>query len=230
MSEMEDGFVMVLRMVSGTGIAARLGRLAGLVVAGAVFMAAVAPAAAATSTAHVYLLSGLFNMSPGFDALAAKLNRYGIPATVNNHNAWHSLAADAIAQYKRGRLRSIVIIGHSMGGGAALDMAAELGHAGVPVALVVAIDPTGTTTVPPNVRRTVNLYVSGGVGSPVARAGRTGGAIRNLADRNPSIGHFSIIAAHERQLIGYVLSATGSHAQAAAAPKAASAQARSSTN
>lgn len=200
-------------MVLRNAIAARVGWLTGLIIAAAVWTAPIAPARAAPSTTHVYLLSGLLNLSPGFDTLAAQIRSRGIAATLENHGAWSALAANAIAQYKRGRLRSIVIVGHSAGGGAALDMAAELGRAGVPVDLVVAIDPTGTTTVPPNVRRTVNLYVAGGLGSAVSAAGRTRGAIQNIADGDPSIGHFSIIAAHERQVLGYVLSATRSHAR-----------------
>ena len=183
----------------------------------------VTPAATAQSNAHVYVLTGLLNMSPGLEALAEKIRRNGIPATVNNHNLWSSLASEAIAQYKSGKLRSIVIVGHSMGGGAAVDMATELGQAGVPVDLVIALDPTGTTDVPSNVRRAVDYYVAGGVGSPLTRAGKARGAVQNVAD--PSTGHFSIIAAHERQLLGAVLAAARSHQVAAAAPQATTAPA-----
>ncbi len=206
-------------MMLRAGNAARFGRLAGLVVAA--WVTAIMPAAAATASAHVYLLRGLLNMSPGFDTLAAAIQSRGVPATLDSYGSWSALAQNAIADYKRGRLRSIVIIGHSAGGGAALDMAAALGRAGVPVDLVVAIDPTGTRIVPANVRRTVNLYVAGGVGSPVA--GKARGAIQNLPDRDPGVGHFSIIAAHERQVIGYVLSATRARAVRASASKDAAA-------
>jgi pimeloyl-ACP methyl ester carboxylesterase len=208
-------------MVLRAGIAARFGRLAGLI--GAAWIAAIVPAAAATSAAHVYLLRGLLNMSPGFDTLAATLHSHGVPATLDSYGSWSALARDAIADYKHGRLRSIVIIGHSSGGGAALDMAATLGRAGVPVDLVVAIDPTGTTSVPANVRHTINLYVAGGVGSPLTGAAKARGAIQNLPDRAPNVGHFSIIAAHERQVLGYVLSATRSRAALAPAANNAAA-------
>jgi hypothetical protein len=75
--------------------------------------------------------------------------------------------------------------------------------------------------VPAKVRRTVNLAVAGGVGSPVTGAAKARGAIQNVPDRGPGIGHFSIIAAHERQVLGYVLAAT--HAHAAPAPREAQA-------
>jgi dienelactone hydrolase len=156
-------------------------------------------------------------MSPGLDELGEKFRRYGVPTTVANHSRWSALATEAIAQYKRGQLRTIMIIGHSMGGGAALDMAAELGQAGVPVEFVASIDPVGTLTVPANVHRTVNFYVEGGLGAPVEGAGKRRGTIQNLGERNPAIGHISIIAAHEHQLIGYVLTATRSSKVAPAA-------------
>jgi pimeloyl-ACP methyl ester carboxylesterase len=203
--------------MSRTGFGWLARTLVGLAIASMIGFAIVAPAAAAQSNAHVYVLTGLLNMSPGLEALAEKVRRNGVPATVSNHSLWGSLASDAITQYKSGKLRSIVIVGHSMGGGAAVDMAAELGQAGVPVDLVIALDPTGTTDVPPNVRRAVDYYVAGGVGSPLTRARRARGAVQNVADR--TTGHFSIIAAHERQLLGAVLSATRSR-QAAVAPPA----------
>jgi pimeloyl-ACP methyl ester carboxylesterase len=203
--------------MSRTGFGWLAGRLAGLGVASTIGVAVVAPATAAQSNAHVYVLTGLLNMSPGLEALAQKIRRSGVPATVSNHSLWASLAGDAIAQYKSGRLRSIVIVGHSLGGGAAVDLAAELGQAGVPVELVIALDPTGTTDVPPNVRRALDYYVAGGVGSPLRRAGKARGGVQNVADS--STGHFTIIAAHERQLLSAVLSATRSR-QTAATPAA----------
>ncbi len=211
-------------MMSRMRAMAHLG-LAGLFAAAAALLSAPAQAAVRAASAHVYLLSGVLSMSPGLDELAEMIRRHGIAASIDNHTRWSAVADDAIAQYKRGRLRSIVIIGHSAGGGAALDMAGELERAGVPVALVVAIDPTGTSTVPENVRRTVDVYVAGGLGSALTGAGRMHGAIVNLRDNSPSVGHFSIIAAHERQLLGYVLGSIGSRAAAVKA-RADAAQAR----
>jgi pimeloyl-ACP methyl ester carboxylesterase len=206
-----------------TASRARVRRLAGMLagLALALGAASIAPAAAGQSNAHVYVLTGLLNMSPGLETLAEKVRHSGIPATVSNHSFWSARASEAIAQYKSGKLRSIVIIGHSMGGGAAVDMATELGQAGVPVDLVITIDPTGTTAVPPNVRRAVDYYVAGGVGSPMT--GKARGAIQNIADRSAT--HFTIIAAHERQMLSAVLSAARSHQVTATAPQAQAAPA-----
>jgi thioesterase domain-containing protein len=67
-----------------------------------------------------------------------------------------------------------MIVGHSLGGGAAVEMAADLGQAGVPVQLVVTLNPVGGSQVFSNVRRSVNFRPTGGE------------------------NHFSVIAAHER--------------------------------
>jgi len=201
-------------MMSFVRATAYFGRIAGIVLLAGGIAAQAAPA---KSTAHVYVLSGLLSLSPGLDDLAEKIRHAGVPATVHNHTLWSTLATEVTAQYKRGELRSIAIIGHSLGGGAALDMAAELGQAGVPVDILVAVDSVGTSEVPPNVRRTVNFYVEGGLGSPMQGAPGAHGTIQNVVDSSEATTHWTIMAAHERELIRYVLTATRSGARAAQA-------------
>jgi hypothetical protein len=188
-----------------------------------------APAQAKSAAAHVYILRGFMNLSPGLDELAAKVQARGVPATVINNLGWSSLVDHAVQNYKSGHLRSIVIVGHSMGGGAALELAAALGQSRVPVNLVIVLDGVGRTAVPSNVRRVVNLYVEGGIGALVhGEGGNGGGTIRNIGDG--SNNHFSIIAARERQLLNLVMGATrpdsapaagGNKSDAAGAPRAA---------
>jgi acetyl esterase/lipase len=180
--------------------------------------------AAAGSRAHVYLFRGLFGMSPGMDALAEKLNRRGIHATVHAYGETSTLAAVAAQNYKSGREAPIVLIGHSSGGREILPMAAELGRSGVPVALVIPIDAPSTSPASSNVARVINLYLSNGVGVPVARGKNFHGQLQNVdLKSDPSMGHFSIQSADKihKQLIGYVVSAIGgssASAPAAAAP------------
>jgi pimeloyl-ACP methyl ester carboxylesterase len=137
---------------------------------------------------HLYVLLGLGNNSPGLSEFGSRMAQRGIPTTVRNYGDWPALAQEAIQQYKDGRLRSIMIVGHSLGGGAAVEMAAELGQAGVPVQLVVTLDPVGGSQVSSNVRRSVNFRPTGGE------------------------DHFSVIAAHERDLSNYVLGSRGARA------------------
>ena len=63
---------------------------------------------------HVYLLRGAFNVfSLGMDQIAARLKQHGIRATVDNYLVWPTLAEQAAAEYKNGRARTIILVGHS---------------------------------------------------------------------------------------------------------------------
>jgi pimeloyl-ACP methyl ester carboxylesterase len=144
---------------------------------------------------HLYVLLGLGNNSPGLSEFGNRIGRRGIPTTVRNHGDWPVLAQEAIRQYQTGRRCSIMIVGHSLGGSAAVAMAAELGRAGVPVRLVVTLDPVGGSQVSSNVRRSVNF-----------RPGR-------------GEDHFSVIAAHDRDLTSYVLGGKRSRGARVLAPR-----------
>jgi pyruvate/2-oxoglutarate dehydrogenase complex dihydrolipoamide acyltransferase (E2) component len=119
--------------------------------------AAPAPRAGGGS-GHVYLLRGLLNIfSLGMDDLAAKLQARGVAATVHNHAEWQSLADEIAARYKAGKHGPIVLIGHSLGADAVMIQADYLGKKGVPVALVVPFDGTGSYAASSNVSRVMNL-------------------------------------------------------------------------
>jgi hypothetical protein len=112
----------------------------------------------AQSRAHVYLLRGLMNIfSLGMDTLATELNRRGVYTTVDNHADWQSLADGAAARYKAGSEGPIILIGHSLGADAVMEMAEYLGRRGVPVALVVPFDGTQSFYASPNVARVLNI-------------------------------------------------------------------------
>jgi len=173
--------------------------------------------AASGGRTHVYLLRGIANVSVGLDALARKLARLGMAASVHAHGDGASVAAEAIRDYKSGRIRSIILIGHSLGAGAVLSAAKQLNGARVPVALLIALDPVFSATVAPNVRRAVNFYVSG---SGVAVGAEPGfrGALRNVDVTGPGMDHMAVQATdrmHNR-MIGLVTGA-GAGRRAAAA-------------
>lgn len=111
-----------------------------------------------SSGPHVYLLRGLLNVfSLGMDDLAQKIQRRGISASVHNHAEWESLANEIAAKYKAGAHGSIVLIGHSLGADAVMFMGEYLGKRGVPVALIVPFDGTGSFAATGNVARVMNL-------------------------------------------------------------------------
>jgi pimeloyl-ACP methyl ester carboxylesterase len=146
------------------------------------------PAAAASST-HVYLVRGVFNVSVGLDELAGKLKARGVAATVYGPMSAGSVASDAIADYKSGKVRNIVLIGHSLGGGTIFSAAETLKDANIPVALMIVLDASGGPA-PANVRRVVNYYVGGGT---VTAGPGFHGSLQNVdVSRIPGMGHMQV--------------------------------------
>ncbi len=147
---------------------------------------------AAQSRAHVYLLRGLMNIfSLGMDTLAEQLNRHGVYATVHGYGEWQSLADRAAVDFKAGKEGPIILIGHSLGADAVMEMAAYLGRKGIPVALVVPFDGTQSFAASDNVARVLNLtqrdyaYMRRGPGFH--------GTLANVdVSSDPSIDHINI--------------------------------------
>jgi hypothetical protein len=167
----------------------------------------------AQSRAHVYLLRGLLNVfSLGMDTLAEELNRRGVYATVHNHTEWQSLADSAAAKYKAGTEGPIIIIGHSLGADAVMEMSAYLGQRGVPVALAVPFDGTQSFAASGNIARVVNLTQRNY--AYMLKGPNFKGSLVNVdVSSDPSIDHLNIDKSprlHAR-VISEVLSVVGSH-------------------
>ncbi len=114
--------------------------------------------ASAQKNGHVYLLRGLLNIfSLGMDDLAAKIQAQGISASVHNHSEWQALADDIAVKYKARQHGPVVLVGHSLGADAVMFMSEYLGKKGVPVALVVPFDGTGSFAASSNVGQVYNL-------------------------------------------------------------------------
>jgi hypothetical protein len=149
---------------------------------------------AAASTAHVYLLRGVLNIfSLGLDDIAAQLRAQGIPVTVANFASWSSLADEAAAAYRSGRIKTIILVGHSSGATALPDMVAKLDKLGAPVTLAIGLDSVFRTKLSGRVGRYVNFYIANGNGEPVARTAQLQGKLENINVQNvPGVGHMSI--------------------------------------
>jgi hypothetical protein len=161
----------------------------------------------------VYLLRGLTNvLSPGLDQLNEDLQRRNIDVTITNHAFSDSLASEAIEGCKSGRIGSIVLVGHSLGGSAAVSMAERLRQAGLHVALIVTIDPVVKTVVPNNVHLLKNFYLSSGMGTAVERGGHFHGMLQNVDLGKTSYGHVSLTTAPaiQNQIMRDILSANSS--------------------
>ena len=131
-----------------------------LLAVGAASPTGVSQPAMARGPGQVYLLRGLANVfSLGMDQIGDRLTKDGISAKTFNHTYWTVIADEIIADYKgKRRLGPIAIVGHSFGATAATMLSARLAEQHVPVALLVAIDPSYPVTVSPNVRRAIAFH------------------------------------------------------------------------
>ena len=163
-------------------------------------------------TAHVYFLRGFMGVfSFGLDAMAEKVRQRGLHATVHAHSEWPAIAESAARNYRAGRARAILFVGHSLGAGAAIQAADQLAAAGIPVRLIVTLDPVARTRSPRNVDRVVNLYFPNGMGEPVARGENFKGSLDNIKlPENQEYGHFSMdkVPGIQQQVLGHVFAAS----------------------
>jgi pimeloyl-ACP methyl ester carboxylesterase len=144
------------------------------------------------SQPHVYLMRGLLNIfSLGMDQLAAQVQRYGIDAQVYNHTYADSIVGQIAQMYRAGDQGPYMLVGHSLGADAVMAMAQQLNVQGVPVALVVPVDGTGSYAAPGNVACLINItqrkyaYMQRGAGFR--------GLLTNIdLSDDPSIDHLTI--------------------------------------
>jgi hypothetical protein len=147
---------------------------------------------AVVSRPHVYLMRGLLNIfSLGMDQLAVQIERHGIDASVYNHTLYQAVDSEIVAKYRAGDHGPYILVGHSLGADAVMTMAQELNSYGVPVALVVPFDGTGSYLAARNVACVLNLtqrvyaYMRPGPGFH--------GNLRNVdVSSDTSIDHFTI--------------------------------------
>lgn len=92
---------------------------------------------------EVYMIRGFLNVfSDGMNQMTRQLKSKGIRAKVISNGAWQDVANDIIRRSKQKKVSyPIVIAGHSLGGVEAPRFANALGAAGIPVELVIGLDP-----------------------------------------------------------------------------------------
>jgi hypothetical protein len=184
-----------------------------------------APTAPAHGT-HVYLLRGVLNVfSLGLDGIAAKLEAQGIPVTITNYLGWAAVADEAAADYRSGKVKTIILVGHSSGATVLPDMVARLDQLGAPVKLAIGLDSVFKTSLSGRVGRYVNYYIGNGNGEPVTPTKGLHGTLQNVNVQNvPGVGHITIEKSEimQRRVIGDIDAVVfGSRPrQASAAPAA----------
>lgn len=115
---------------------------------------------------EVYMVRGFANVfSRGMDQMTRQLRARGIRARSMSNGEWQAVAEDIIRRSKQGRVsHPIVIAGHSLGGVEAPNFANALGSAGVPVALVIGLDPgfPVPNSFGPGIKHVVNYKIPSG--------------------------------------------------------------------
>jgi hypothetical protein len=204
------------------------GRILTLMIAACIFAGSAAHGAAAKEVGktganrpyQIYLLKGLADIfSSGMDFLQAKLAARGIVGEVRSHADAEELAQSVIAKWRGGAHGPIIIIGHSLGGDAAITMAQRLGAAGVPVALLVTFSPLDSGPALANVARAVNYYQSGSAWhGQITRGAGFHGTLENVdLAESPGITHFNIEKSEQLHAatIAKVLALIPAHTRAA---------------
>jgi hypothetical protein len=176
---------------------------------------------------RAYLFRGVAGLiySRGMDSLAERIRLAGIPASVQTYLTWRGAADQAIQDYRRDPA-PITLIGHSMGGDAALSFAGALNAENIPVSLLVTYDPTRIAdNVPPNVERYINIYQSSNImggGNVVQGSHFHGHYVSFNLKYHSEIIHINIEKAEriQEQLVGKIaqLAATSASAQGDAVP------------
>ncbi len=175
----------------------------------------VAPDAQPTKAASVYLFRGFMGVfSLGMDELQTKLNAQGVKTKLLPHTGWAGVVNEIVAEAKsrpKGRY-PIVIVGHSLGANAALMLAYRLGEQGVPVNLVITIDPTVPRPVSPTVGRYFNIYqANNGIGVAIDPAGISPKRVENYNTwdhanlTKPDVTHFTLDKNNDIQKQMYTL-------------------------
>ena len=157
---------------------------------------------------QVYLVRGWNGLwSEGVDGLAEELRRSGVDARVFGQGQARELGDELAGRYRgASNPDPLVLIGFSFGADEAIRIARKLEAQGVPVALLVTLDPVTPPPVPGNVRRGQNFYQSSGVwdalpwlrGVPVRAEGRDLSRVVNVNIRDredlsgPGTGHHTI--------------------------------------
>jgi hypothetical protein len=109
---------------------------------------------------HVYAMRGWLGIfSKGMDELAQKVEKQlGFSSESMSYHEKNRLIKHLVYEYKMGRLRGgIVLVGHSFGADAQVDVAKALSRYNIPVRLLIAVEPTRKEIIPPNVKQVYQL-------------------------------------------------------------------------
>ena len=136
---------------------------------------------ASATEPRVLLLRGWFGVfSTGLDGIADALKANGINAEVAGHLYWETAVADIIQERAEGKVRPLVLVGHSQGANNVIDMARELKAHNIQVDLLVTLAPFMQQPIPANVVHAIDYYQSPGWGAPLVPDHGFHGILQNV--------------------------------------------------
>ncbi len=106
--------------------------------------------------------------STGIDAMSRSIAEAGVRSTVYRNEQWEELTQAILARYKGQEVfEPLVIVAHSWGADHALVLAKECEAAGIPIDLIVTLDPVTPPRVPGNVKLCYNIYQPHGISDAI---------------------------------------------------------------
>jgi hypothetical protein len=156
-------------------------RLSAWCLAAAIVLACVWSNPASATEPRVLLLRGWFGVfSTGLDGIADALKANGINAEVAGHLYWETAVADIIRERAEGKVRPLVLVGHSQGANNVIDMARALEAHNIKVDLLVTLAPFMQHPIPANVVHAIDYYQSPGWGAPLVPDNGFHGVLQNI--------------------------------------------------
>jgi thioesterase domain-containing protein len=108
---------------------------------------------------EVYLLRGLANIfSTGLDEIGRRLQAAGVDAHVEAFTAWGWALDKIVADRRKYGPQPIILVGHSLGANAVIDLAEALEKRGIQVDYMASFAATSPDPLPGNIKRIVNFY------------------------------------------------------------------------
>lgn len=143
---------------------------------------------------HVYLLRGLFGVfSLGMDSLSQELVEQGYTAEIYGWDEAQKVVQQISTRFQNGHTGPVVIIGHSLGANAVIDVATTVQAQSIPIVFGVTFDATDPGPVPENVAVFYNFWAQDGFGKPVSAVAGYTGQLENFdLSGDPNISHTSI--------------------------------------
>jgi hypothetical protein len=151
---------------------------------------------------QIYLIRGLLGVfSTGMDELASQFRAQGYnQATLWMWDNVDGIVNDIVAGNQRGDTAHLVVIGHSLGANAVIQVADRLARQNIPVDLAVTFDFTEDFAIPGNIAHFVNIYQNNGFGRPAIKPPGFRGDFRNVnVSDQTQIDHVTIDNAPQLQ-------------------------------